>query len=133
MRYLIAAVLCSVLMMVAIPCFAANSVISFTEQMARDSDNYTRAQTEAANPLLTIKIADNLSHTLTLSSIQTSSLTPIVFLSLRFNGTGTGCIVRPMYTTTKASYIAYPVAAAGTFGMGVSNNFKYFNYSSCYN
>jgi hypothetical protein len=129
MRYLGALAL----VFMAATCFAANSVISFTEQLARDNDDYTKYQTESANPKLTILIADNLSHTLTLSSIQTSSLTPIAFLSLRFNGTGTGCIVRPMYTTTKASYVAYPVAASGVFGMGVSTNFKYFNYSSCYN
>jgi hypothetical protein len=121
------------IILMAIPCFAANSVISFTDQMTNNNTDYTKVQSEAANPLLTQLIADNLSHTLLLSSIQTSSAAPIIYLSLRFNGTGTGCIVRLMNTTTKASYVAYPVAAAAPFGQGIHPNFKYFNYSSCYN
>ena len=132
MRYLISG-LCFLFMLVVIPCFAANSVISFTEQLTADNDNFTRFQTEAANPLLTIKIADNNSHTITLSSVQTSVMTPIKFISLRFNGTGTGCIVRFMATNNKSLYVAYPVAAGGVLGMGMHPNTKFVNYSGAFN
>ena len=122
-----------IMVAMAATCFAANSVISFTDMMVNNNTDFTKAQTEAANPVLTQLIANNNSHTLTLSSIQVSSLTPIIYMSLRFNGTGTGCIVRLMKTTTKASWIAYPVAASTVFGQALHQNVKYLNYSSCYN
>ena len=125
-------VLCVIFISIAVPVYAANTVLSFTDQLI-NSPYATGVQTEAANPLLTQLISDNFSHTLTLSSIQTSAIVPIVYISLVFNGTNSGCIVRPMYTTTKASYLAYPVSAGGGWGMAVHPNFKFFNYSSCYN
>jgi len=132
MRYLIAG-LCFLFMLVVIPCFAANSVISFTEQLATDNDNFTRFQTETANPLLTQLVADNNSHVITLKDIQTSSATPIKFFTLRFNGVGPGCIVRFMATNNKSLYVAYPVAAGGVLGMGMHPNTKFVNYSGAFN
>lgn len=108
---------------------AGNSVISFTDL---NYANVIKLQTESSNPLLTQLIADNFSHNITLTSIGTSQNPPLYF-SLRFNGTGTGCIVRLMNTTTKASWVAYPVAANGVFGQGIHPNTLFINYSSCFN
>lgn len=108
---------------------AANSVISFTDL---NYATYAKQQTETANPLLTQLVTDNNSHTITLSSIGTYQNPPIAF-SLRFNGTNSACIVRLMNTATKASWIAYPVAAGGIFGQGIHPNTLFINYSSCFN
>lgn len=117
----------------ASPCFALNSVLDFTDFLVYNPREGIRIQTSAANPLLTQLISDNLSHILTLSSVQASSLNPIIYFSLHFNGTGTGCQVRLMHTATKASWVAYPIAAASTFGQGIHPNTAYINYSGCYN
>lgn len=109
--------------------FAANSVISFTDLFY---SSYQKIESESANPLLSVLISNNNSNTITLSSVGTSQNPPIYF-SLRFNGTGTGCIVRLMNTATKASWVAYPVAAGGVFGQGIHTNTLYINYSSCFN
>ena len=109
--------------------FAGNSVISFTDL---NYANVIKLQTESSNPLLTQLIADNISHTIPLSSVGTSQNPPL-FFSLRFNGSGTGCIVRLMTTTTKASWVAYPVAASSAFSQGINPNTLYINYSGCFN
>ena len=112
--------------------YALNSVISFTDQpsMGAYSTGYFQVQTEAPNPSLTILITDNLSHMITLS---TTSAAPILYYSLRFNGTGTGCQTRLMHTATKASWVAYPVTAGGIFGAGINPNTLFINYTGCYN
>ena len=114
-------------------CFAANSVIDFADTFTYNPREGIRVQAFSPNPLLTQLVGDNLSHTITLSTTQASSLAPILYFRLSFNGTGTGCIVRPMYSATKASYVAYPVASQTVFALGIHPNTKFINYSSCYN
>jgi hypothetical protein len=122
-------------------CYAASSIISFTNQLPQDS-NYTRTQAETPNPYFTQLIPDNNKHTLTLSTIQ--ALYPIqggasnrlLYFSLRFNGTNSNCIVRPMASTTAASWVAYPVlpnTSGAVFGMGLHPSIIQLGYSSCGN
>ena len=112
---------------------AANSVIDFTDRPPSPWNTSMYIQTSSPNPLLTQLIADNLSHTLTLSTTAQSSTQPIIHFSLSFNGTGTGCIVRMMDTSAKGLHPGYPVAAGTTFGRGIHLNTKFVNYSGCYN
>jgi hypothetical protein len=118
------------IVLMAVTAYAANSVISFTDMLI-NTPYATGPQTETINPALTILIGDNNSHTLVLNSIQSNP--PIIYVSLRFNGTGSNCIVRLMGNSTKASWVAYPVAAGTVFAQGVNTGFKQFQYSSCYN
>ncbi len=114
--------------------FAGNSLIDFTDTLVAPVGIPAFAQTSTPHPSLTQLVTDNYSHTLTLASVQVSSLQPILYLSFYFNGSGTGCIVRPMNSATKASWVAYPVAAGASIGFGVNpSQFTMFNYSSCYN
>jgi hypothetical protein len=129
LRVLIAAIL----LLAATAAYAGQSVIDFTDVMPTYTPDYTRLQTTAPNPLLTLAVPDNYSHTLTLSSVAASSTAPIIYFTLYFNGTGAGCIARLMHTTTRASWVAYPITAGQPFGLGINPNTLFINYSGCYN
>ncbi len=112
---------------------AAQSVIDFTDVMTTYNANREIIQFSAADPLLTQKIPDNFSHIITLSTIPISSTAPILYFNLYFNGTNANCIVRLMNTTTKSSWVYYPVAAGKVFSQAINPNTLYLGYSSCSN
>ena len=75
------------------------------------------------DPKQTVQIADNYSHNI--------PITNQIWYDLWFNGTS-GCIVRLMNTTTKASWPAEPVQAYSRMSYLLHSNVKYLNYSGCY-
>lgn len=75
------------------------------------------------DPTQTITITDNYSHTIT--------VTNQIWYDLWYNGSA-GCIVRLMNTSTKASWAAETVPAAGSISYLIHANTKFINYSGCY-
>lgn len=75
------------------------------------------------DPFQTILVSDNLSHTIT--------LTNQVWYDLAYRGSGTGCIIRLMGTTTKATWPAEPVANGSVSSYMFNSKVKFFNYSGC--
>lgn len=110
--------------------WAGPSVIDFTDSLVSMTNKAVYAQVQTPNPLLSIQVADNLSHTLTISSIVTAPNTAM-FMNMAFNGSGT-CYVRLMNNTTRGSWPQYTVPAGTNFGRGIHPNTLYFHYSSCF-
>lgn len=77
----------------------------------------------APDPIQTVLIADNYSHTVT--------VTNQIWYDLAYNGSGT-CIIRLMNTTTKASWPAEQVQSGGpVHSYMIHGNTKFINYSGC--
>lgn len=79
-------------------------------------------QGASPDPLLTVLIGDDYSHT--------APLTGRIWYELAYNGSGT-CYVRLMNTTTKASYPKEAVSNGSTHSYVVHPNTAYLNYSGC--
>jgi hypothetical protein len=125
----------------AATCFAAQSVIDFTEIMTAYPQDNTKLQFSAPDPLLTLAITSNASNTINLRTIPIPTAStvywptnPVLLFNLYFNGSGSNCIVRLMNNTTKASWVAYPILPATqghVFTQAINPNTLYINYSGC--
>ena len=122
-------------------CQAAQSVIDFTEVMTTYASDNTKLQFSAPDPFLTLAITSNASTTINLRTIPIPTAStvywptnPVLLFNLYFNGAGSSCIVRLMNSTTKASWVAYPILPATqghVFTQAINPNTLYINYSGC--
>ena len=79
-------------------------------------------QGAAPDPLQTIKIADDYSHTY--------SVTGNIWYDLVYQGSGT-CIIRLMNTNAKESYTAETVTQGQPHTYLIHGNTNFINYSGC--
>jgi hypothetical protein len=122
-------------------CFAYQSLIDFTEVLTTYGVDSTKLQFSAPDPLLTLAITSNASNTINLRTIPIPTAStvywptnPVLLFNLYFNGSGSNCIVRLMNSTTKASWVAYPILPATqghVFTQAINPNTLYINYSGC--
>ena len=109
----------AVLMLAAVPVFAGS--------MAETFDSLD-IQGAAPDPLLSVVVADNNSHNVSLVDSYGKKLT---WFGFYYNGTGTSCIVRLMNLNNKSLYVPVPVAAAASYERVVNKNALLFNYTGC--
>jgi len=79
-------------------------------------------QNLAPDPLQTVLITDNFSHTVNVSTK--------LWYDLIYRGSGT-CLIRLMNTATKASWAPEVIPANGTHSYTINSNTNYINYSGC--
>jgi hypothetical protein len=75
------------------------------------------------DPLQTVLIADNFSHTATISNQ--------IWYDIVYQGAAT-CYYRLMATNVKATYVQEAIPAGTTNSYLFSGNVKFINYSGCY-
>jgi hypothetical protein len=75
------------------------------------------------DPLQTVLIADNFSHT--------AAITNQIWYDLVYQGTAI-CYYRLMATNVKASYVQEAIPSGTTNSYLFSGNVKFINYSGCY-
>jgi hypothetical protein len=76
----------------------------------------------APDPLQTVLISDNYSHTVNVKGN--------LWYELIYNGSST-CYVRLMNTVTKANYVLEPVKAGANHSYLINTNTNFLNYSGC--
>lgn len=86
------------------------------------TENQKEIEGAAPNALKDVLITSDAS--------QTISLSGTLWYALTYNGLAT-CKVRRMNDTTKANWVAIPVAPGTTFARVVGKNTTFFNYSGC--